>query len=71
MGLIRYVAGGKKSPAVKIAVSMNNGRSWQQKDLLPGQSFPIPPNATALLLDNVPYEPGGSYEIRDGRVAQR
>ena len=71
MGLIRYVSEGRKAPAVKVAVSMNNGRSWQQKDLVPGQSFPIPRNATNLLMDNVPYSPGGNYEIRNGLVAQK
>ena len=69
MAVIRYVAEGKKSPAVRIVVSMNNGRSWQQRDLLPGQSFPVPPNATTLLMDNVPYDPKGNYEIRGGRVS--
>lgn len=69
--MIRYVGGAGNQPAVKVAVSMNNGQSWQEKTLLSGQSFPIPPNATTLLIDNVPYDPRGNYEIRQGRVARR
>lgn len=71
MPVIRYVSQGTKAPAVKIAVSMNNGRSWREQDLQPGQSFPIPPNATNLLMDNVPYEPKGNYEVRMGKVVRK
>lgn len=70
MAAIRYVGGAGNSPAIKVCVSMNNGRSWQEKMLVSGQSFPIPPNATNLLMDNVPYDPEGNYEIRQGRIAQ-
>lgn len=68
MGNIRYVSNGKKAPPVKIMASMNNGLSWQAKELLPGQSYPIPPNCTGLLINNVPYLPKGNYEIREGVI---
>lgn len=71
MSIIRYVSTGRKSPAVKISVSMNKGVSWQNKNLLPGQSYPIPPNCTTLLIDNVPYNPVGNYEIREGLIASK
>lgn len=70
MAVIRYISEGKPSPGVKVAVSMNNGRSWQEKTLLPGQSFPIPPHATNLLMDNVPYSPDQNWTIRGGRVGK-
>lgn len=71
MGVIRYVSTGRKAPAVRISFSMNNGVSWQNKDLLPGQSFPIPLKCVNLLIDKIPYEPTGSYEIRDGHVVRK
>lgn len=71
MAVIRYVAEGKKFPAAGIAVSMNSGRSWREQSLSPGQSFAIPPNATNLLIENVPYDCKRDYEIRQGRVAGR
>lgn len=71
MGVIRYVAEGKKVPPVKLAVSMNNGRAWREQNLAAGQSYPIPPNVTNLLIDNVPYDPKRNYEIRGGKVAPR
>ena len=69
MALIRYVATGRQQRQVNVAYSMNHGKSWQRKELVPGQSFPIPPNCTSLLIDNVPYDPSGNYEIREGQVA--
>lgn len=69
MAVIRYVGGG--GPKIQIDYSMNNGQSWQKKELMPGQSFPIPPNCTTLLVNNVPYDPRGDYEIRDGKVGRR
>lgn len=69
MATIRYIATGRKSISVGISVSMNQGKSWQNKTLLPGQSFPIPPNATNILIDNVAYSPLQNMEIRDGRIA--
>lgn len=71
MAVVRYVGVGKRSPAIKISVSMNNGRSWQEKNLEPSQSYPIPPSATNLLMDNVPYDPKGNFEVRQGRVVQK
>ena len=69
MAVIRYVAIGRDSQIIKVVVSMNNGGSWQEKNLVPGQSFPIPPNATTLLMDNVPYDPERNYEIRQGKIS--
>lgn len=68
MAVVRYVAMGKAQRIINVDYSMNQGRSWQHKDLLPGQTFPIPPNCTNLLMDNVPYNPGSDYEVRDGKV---
>lgn len=71
MGFIRYVSTGKKEPPVKIKFSMNKGIFWQYKDLLPGQSFPIPPFCTNLFVDNVPYDTKSNYEIRAGHMIQK
>lgn len=71
MGVIRYVSTGRQAPAVKVNASMNNGGSWQNRDLLPGQSYPIPKNCTTLLIYNIPYDPSGDYEIRNGQVARK
>lgn len=68
MSSIRYVSNGRKAPPVQVMASMNNGLSWQTRELLPGQSYPIPPNCTGLLINSVPYIPRGNYEIRDGKV---
>lgn len=68
MGVVRYVAMGKNQRKITISYSMNQGKSWQQKELLAGQTFPIPPNCTTFLMDNVPYDPKGNYEIRDGKI---
>ena len=68
MGFIRYVSTGKSAPQVIINVSMNKGKSWQDRKLLPGQSFSVPKNSTNLLINNVPYATNVDIEIRDGRV---
>lgn len=70
MSYIRYVSTGRKAPPVKIMASMNNGLSWQNKELLPGQSFSIPPKCTNLLVNNIPYDPKMNLEIRQGIVVQ-
>ena len=70
MAVIRYVATGKPAPKVAINFSVNGGKSWQERILAAGQSFHMPPNCTNLLVNNVPYDPKGNYEIRDGKVAQ-
>lgn len=70
MGWIRYVSTGRESPPVQIMVSMNNGCSWQKKNLRSGQSFSIPPRCTNVLIGNIPYEPNGNFEIRNGIVAK-
>lgn len=69
--VIRYQAIGKESPQVSISTSVNNGKSWKQSELKAGQSYPIPGNTTNLLINNVPYDPKGMYEIRNGCVAQQ
>ena len=71
MSWIRYVSTGRKASAVQVSVSMNNGLSWQRKELVAGQSFPIPPKCTNLLIDNIPYDTKGNFEIRQGTVVQR
>lgn len=71
MAVIRYVGTGSKSPKIQIDYSMNNGKSWQNKEIVAGQSFPIPPNCTTLLMNNVNYNPKNNYEIRDGKISAR
>lgn len=71
MGWIRYVSIGRISSPVQVRVSMNNGLSWQRKELLAGQSFAIPPKCTNVLMDNIPYDPNANYEIRDGMVTKK
>lgn len=71
MAVIRYVSTGRKAPKVAISFSVNGGKSWQERTLIAGQSFPIPNNCTNLLVDNVLYDPRGNYDIRDGRVGGR
>ena len=71
MAVIRYVGGGKERRGIAVDYSMSQGKSWQKKELLPGQSFPIPPNCTDLLMDNVPYDPKKDYEIRDGKIVMK
>lgn len=67
--VIRYQATGKTVENVKISLSFNNGKSWKEVILKAAQSFPIPGNTTNLLINNVPYDPKGMYEIRNGCVA--
>lgn len=69
MAVIRYIAIGRKVPAVQISFSRNGGKSWQEHNLVSGQTFHIPPDCANLLVDRVPYSPIGSYEIRDCKVA--
>lgn len=71
MGYIRYVSTGTKAPPVQVSASMNNGLSWQKKELKAGQSFPIPPKCTNLFIGNVPFDPEGNFEIRQGIVIQK
>lgn len=71
MPFIRYISEAQKSPSIRIAVSRNQGRNWQEKDLSPGQSFAIPHDATNLQISNVPYDPNRDYEVRGGRVVQK
>lgn len=71
MPFIRYIGGAGNSPAVNVAVSMSHGYSWQEKTLVSGQSFSIPPNATNLQMNNVPYDPKKNYEIRNGKICVR
>ena len=70
MPFIKYISDGRKNPEVKISVSMNKGASWKEIILKSGQSYPIPPNVTNLLIDNIPYNSKNNYNIRNGHVAQ-
>lgn len=67
--VIRYQATGRTVQPVKVSMSVNNGKSWKHTELKAGQSFPIAGNVTNLLINNVPYDPKGTYEIRDGIVS--
>ena len=71
MPFIRYISEGKKAPAVRVAISRNQGRNWQERELGPGQTFAIPADATNLQISNVPYDPKRDCEIRGGRVVQK
>ncbi|MDE5831378.1 MAG: hypothetical protein K2H64_00050 [Desulfovibrio sp.] len=71
MATIRYPGTGRAQPPVKISYSMNGGRSWQEKELKPGQSCPISPNCDSLLIGGVPYDPKGEYEIWEGKIGRR
>lgn len=71
MPFIRYISEGNKAPTVRVAISRNMGRNWQEQDVNPGQTVPIPPDATNLQINNVPYDPKRDCEIRGGRVAQK
>ena len=70
MPFIKYISDGRKNPEVKIAVSMNKGASWKEVILKAGQSYPIPPNVTNLLIDKVPYDPKINFTIRNGNVSK-
>ena len=69
MPFVKYISDGRKNPEVKISVSMNNGTSWKEIVLKAGQSYPISPNVTNLLIDNVPYDMKRDYVIRNGHIA--
>lgn len=69
MGFIRYVGTGRLSPIVTISFSMNKGKAWQERKLVAGQTFHIPPNCTNLLVDKVPYSIHENYEIRGGQIS--
>lgn len=68
--VIKYQANGRTQETVNISTSVNNGKSWKQSNLKAGQSFPIAGNITNLLINNIPYDPRGTYEIREGHVAK-
>lgn len=67
-GAIQYIGNGKSEPQVKITYSRNNGASWENKAIKPGQTFNVPKDATHLKIDNTPYNPGKNYKIKDGNV---
>lgn len=70
MAFVRYVGIGKKVPPVNISYSVNGGKTWQERNLVAGQTFSIPSNCTDMLIDNVPYNPKGNYDIRAGKVSR-
>lgn len=67
-GAIQYIGNGKGESQVKITYSRNNGASWENKVIKPGQTFNVPKDATHLKIDNTPYNPGKNYKIKDGNV---
>ena len=68
-GVVQYIGNGKGEPKIKISFSRNNGVSWENKVILPGQTFNVPKDATHLKIDNVPHSPNKNYKIRDGHVS--
>lgn len=68
MASIRYIGTGRKVLPVKISCSRNGGNSWQEREMVAGQTFGIPSDCTNLLIDNVPYDPKMNYVIRNGKA---
>ena len=67
-GTIQYIASGKKDVPVAISFSRNNGASWQNAKIGPGQTVTVPPDATHLNINNAPYDPKKNLKIREGNV---
>ena len=67
--VIQYIGTGRPNPAVKVKVSRNNGASWEQKEVKPGQTYHIPPDATHLEINNVPRNPKQNYKVKDGNIS--
>jgi hypothetical protein len=65
---IQYIGGGRNEAPVAISFSRNNGSSWQNAKVGPGQTLTVPPDATHLNINNVPYDPKRNYKIRKGNV---
>jgi hypothetical protein len=65
---IHYIGSGKKDAPVAISFSRNNGASWRNAKVGPGQTFTVPADATHLTIDNVPRDPKKNYKIREGNV---
>ncbi len=53
-GMVQYIGQGRQSPAVNISYSINNGASWQNKALRPGQTIYVSREATHLNINGVP-----------------
>jgi len=65
---IQYIGTGKKEVPVEISFSRNNGTTWKNAKVVPGQTFAVPSDATHLNINNVPRDPKKNYKIREGNV---
>ena len=65
---IQYIGSGKNDAPVEVSFSRNNGSSWQNAKVGPGQTFSVPSDATHLNINNVPRDPKKNYKIREGNV---
>lgn len=67
-GTIQYVGTGRSNPPAQVTFSRNNGASWQNLEIKPGQAFNVPRDTTHLYINNVPRDPRLNYKIKDGNV---
>ena len=65
---IQYIGSGKKDAPAEISFSRNNGATWQNAKVAPGQTFAVPPDATHLNINNVPRDPKKNHKIRESKV---
>jgi len=65
---IQYIGSGKKDAPAEISFSRNNGATWQNAKVVPGQTFSVPADATHLNINNAPRDPKKNYKIREGNV---
>lgn len=67
-GVIQYIGTGKPAPALKVAVTRDNGGSWTTTSVKPGQTYVIPRDATQMTINGTPYPPQRNYKVREGRI---
>jgi len=65
---IQYIDTGKESPKIKITCSRNNGASWKQDYIKKGQTYMVPPDATHLMINDIPRDPKRNYKVKEGNV---
>ena len=65
---VQYLGEGRKEPTARITISRNNGKTWEHKELKPGQVYTIPKDTTHLQINNIPYSPSKNYKIKEGNV---
>lgn len=65
---IQYIGSGTKEAPVEISFSRNNGSTWQNAKVVPGQTFSVPTDATHLNILNTPRDPRKNYKIREGNI---